>query len=154
VERRRLEVEVTAPLPAATLAVLDFWLGQWSVRNRDGELAGTDRVERVLGGYAVLEHWRSVTGEEGKSLFYFDRSAGTWKQVWVIEGYVKEKALVFAEPQRVRFQGHAYVDGASFPDRTTLTVLPGGGVAQLIEYSLDDGVSWKTSFDAVYTPLR
>ena len=153
-ERRRLEVEVTAPLPAATLAVLDFWLGQWSVRNRDGELAGTDRVERVLGGYAVLEHWRSVTGEEGKSLFYFDRSAGTWKQVWVIEGYVKEKALVFAEPQRVRFQGHAYVDGASFPDRTTLTVLPGGGVAQLIEYSLDDGVSWKTSFDAVYTPLR
>ena len=147
-------MEVAAPLPAAALAVLDFWLGHWSVRKRDGELAGTDRVERVLGGYAVLEHWRSVSGEEGKSLFYFDRSAATWKQVWVIEGYVKEKALVLAEPRRVRFQGHAYVDGATFPDRTTLTVLPDGRVAQLIEHSLDGGVSWKTSFDAVYTPLR
>lgn len=153
-ECRRLEVEVTAPLPSAALAVLDFWLGHWSVRSRDGEFAGTDHLERVLGGYAVLEHWRSVTGEEGKSLFYFDRSAGTWKQVWAIEGYVKEKSLVLAEPGCVRFQGVAYVDGATFPDRTTLTVLPGGEVGQLIEHSLDDGATWKTSFDAVYAPLR
>jgi hypothetical protein len=154
VERRRLEVEVAASLPPAALAVLDFWLGHWSVRRRDGEPAGTDHVERVLGGYAVLEHWRGVTGDEGKSLFYFDRSAGTWKQVWAIEGYVKEKTLVIAEPGRVRFQGHAHVDGATFPDRTTLTALPDGEVGQLIEHSLDDGATWKTSFDAVYTAFR
>jgi hypothetical protein len=154
VECRILEVEVTTPLPSAALAVLDFWLGHWSVRSRDGGLAGTDHVERVLGGYAVLEHWRSLTGEEGKSLFYFDRSAGTWKQVWVIEGYVKAKSLVLAEPGRVRFLGQAYVDGATFPDRTTLTVLPDGDVGQLIEHSLDDGATWRTSFDAVYSPLR
>ncbi len=153
-ERRRLEVEVALPLPPAALAVLDFWLGHWSVRSRDGEHAGTDLVERVLGGYAVIEHWRSVGGEEGKSLFYFDRSARTWKQVWAIEGYVKEKRLVLAEPGRVRFEGLAYVDGAAFPDRTTLTALPDGEVAQLIEHSLDDGATWKTSFDAIYAPLR
>jgi hypothetical protein len=148
-------VEVTTPpLPSAALAVLDFWLGHWSVRSRDGGLAGSDHVERALGGYAVLEHWRSVTGEEGKSLFYFDRSAGTWKQVWVIEGYVKEKTLVLPEPGRVRFEGVACVDGATFPDRTTLTALPGNEVGQLIEHSLDGGVTWKTSFDAVYTPSR
>ena len=147
-------MEVAIPLPSAALDVLDFWLGHWSVRNRDGEHAGTDHVERVLGGYAVIEHWRGVAGEEGKSLFYFDRSAATWKQVWAIEGYVKEKRLVLAEPGRVRFQGRAYVDGATFPDRTTLTSLPDGEVGQLIEHSLDDAVSWKTSFDAVYTPLR
>ena len=153
-ERRRLEVEVANPLTAAALAVLDFWLGHWSVRSRDGGHAGTDHVERVLDGWAVLEHWRSVTGEEGKSLFYFDRSAGTWKQVWVIEGYVKEKSLVSARPGCVRFEGRAFVDDATFPDRTTLTLLPGGEVAQLIEHSLDGGVTWKTSFDAVYEPLR
>lgn len=140
--------------PAAALAVLDFWIGRWSVRTRDGEPAGTNDVERVLGGYAVLEHWRSIAGEEGKSFFYFDRSAGTWKQVWAMEGYVKEKSLVAAEPGHVRFEGTAFVDGARFPDRTTLALLPGGDVAQLIEHSLDEGATWRTSFDAVYTPLR
>lgn len=147
-------MEVAVSPPPAALAVLDFWLGRWSVRAKGGEHAGTDHVERVLGGFAVIEHWRSVTGEEGKSLFYFDRSAGTWKQVWVIDGYVKEKSLVLAEPARVRFQGVAYADGAAFPDRTTLTALPDGGVEQLIEHSLDGGATWKTSFDAVYEPLR
>ena len=147
-------MEVAASPAPATLAVLDFWLGRWSVRTRDGEHAGTDHVERVLDGFAVIEHWQGVAGEEGKSLFYFDRSAGTWRQVWVIEGYVKEKSLVLDEPGRVRFEGIAHADGAAFPDRTTLTALPDGGVGQLIEHSLDGGVTWKTSFDAVYEPLR
>jgi hypothetical protein len=64
--------------------VLDFWLGEWSVRTRDGAPAGTNLVECVLGGHAVLEHWRSVAGDEGKSLFHLDRPAGTWKQVRVM----------------------------------------------------------------------
>ena len=148
-----MEVEVGAPLPSAALAVLDFWLGHWSVRRRDGGHAGTDLVERVLDGYAILEHWRSAAGEEGKSLFYFDRSACTWKQAWVIDGYVKEKRLVLAEPGRIRFEGLAYVDGAAFPDRTTLTALADGEIGQLIQHSLDGGSTWTTSFDAIYSPL-
>ena len=132
------------------LTVLDFWLGEWSVRTRDGAPAGTNLVERILGGHAVLEHWRSAAGEEGKSLFYLDRSAGTWKQVWVMEGYVKEKALVLAGPGRADFAGFAFVDGVRFPDRTALRLLADGRVSQLIEHSLDEGATWRTSFDALY----
>jgi hypothetical protein len=65
--------------PTQRLAVLDFWLGRWSVRTRDGEPAGVDVVEPVLDGYAVLEHWRNVRGVEGKSFFWFDAPADTWR---------------------------------------------------------------------------
>jgi hypothetical protein len=135
--------------PFERLAVLDFWLGRWSVRTRDGEPAGVDVVEKVLDGYAVLEHWRNVGGGEGKSLFYFDAVAETWKQVWVFAGTVTHKQLVLAEPGRVRFSGRAM----TVPARTTLSALDDRCVAQLIEQSPDGGTSWETTFDAVYERL-
>jgi hypothetical protein len=135
------------------LGVLDFWLGRWSVRTRDGEAAGVDLVERALAGYAVLEHWRNVAGVEGKSLFYYDVAAATWMQLWVMQGFAKRKELVFAEPGRVRFDGQAFLEGGAIPDRTTLAAEKDGTVSQLIEHSLDGGATWETSFDAVYERL-
>jgi hypothetical protein len=134
------------------LSALDFWLGRWHVRTINGVLAGTNHVERVLEGYAILEHWRDVTGAEGKSLFFFDRAASTWRQVWVMQGHVKEKALVEAEAGRVRFEGHALLGEARIPDRTTLYARPDGTVSQRIEHSRDGGATWIVSFDAVYAP--
>lgn len=138
--------------PAQTLAALDFWIGRWSVRLRSGEPAGTNLVERVLDGYAVLEHWRSVTGDEGKSFFYYDLAAGRWKQVWAMHGFVKLKELVELDAGRLRFDGHVSVHEGRFPDRTTLTSLGDGTVSQLIEHSVDGGESWTVSFDAIYEP--
>jgi len=133
------------------LNALDFWLGAWTVRDRlTGERAGENVVDRVLDGYAILEHWRSAGGIDGKSLFFWDRSVETWRQVWVSRGDVKEKSLVDAAPGRARFEGVAHVDGRTIPDRTTLTALDDGSVAQLIEHSLDRGGTWTPSFDAIY----
>jgi hypothetical protein len=146
---------VEEPSPSARdLAVLDFWIGRWLVRSREGgERAGIDVVERALSGYAVLEHWQAARGDEGKSLFYYDLSARNWKQVWVMQGFVKHKELAIAEPGRARFDGIAFAGDESIPDRTTLTALPDGSVTQLIEHSLDGGATWEPSFDAVYEPL-
>jgi hypothetical protein len=135
------------------LAALDFWIGRWSVRARDGEPAGTDVVERTPDGRAVLEHWLDVEGREGRGFFWFDPSAGNWKQVWVMNGFVKLKELTFAEHRRVRFEGHAFDETRLLADRTTLTALADGTVAQLIEHSFDGGRTWTTSFDAIYEPL-
>lgn len=135
--------------PTQRLAVLDFWLGRWSVTSVDGEPAGVDVVESALDGFVVLEHWRNVRGGEGKSFFWFDAPADTWHQVWVFGGVVTRKELALAEPGRVRFDGVA----GTTPARTTLTALPEGCVGQLIEQSPDGGATWETSFDAVYTPL-
>jgi hypothetical protein len=130
---------------------LDFWLGEWDVRV-GGETVGTNHIEKILGGAAILEHWQSRDGARGESLFYFLPDAGQWKQVWVVEGaqVVKEK-LSTPVDGGLRFEGEARLsDGARIPDRTTLTLSDDGTVRQLIEISRDGGSTWTATFDAVY----
>ena len=134
---------------------LDFWIGEWDVYSGE-QLVGTNRIEKILSGCAVLEHWRGTEGGEGKSLF-FVTDHGTWKQVWVTEwasrpGGVKEKTRQPLDAAgQVRFQGRITLpDGRSYLDRTTLTRLPSGEVRQLIETSTDEGENWTSAFDAIY----
>ncbi len=135
---------------------LDFWLGEWDVL-AGGRRAGTNRIARVLGGCAIMEHWTDAGGREGKSLFYYQPITAEWKQVWVTDragvvGGLKEKALVERlAGGALRFQGEIPMpNGGSYLDRTTLTPLPDGRVWQLIEVSRDRGRTWQTSFDAEY----
>jgi len=151
-----------APLPCEEVDGfhrLDFWVGEWDVRV-EGRSVGSNRIEKILNGCAILEHWRGAGGGEGKSLFYHDPVRDEWKQVWVTgratrTGGLKEKRLVERlEGGGVRFQGEIPTpDGAGYLDRTTLTPLDGGRVRQLIEVSGDGGETWRTTFDAVYVPV-
>jgi hypothetical protein len=138
---------------------LDFWLGQWDV-SQDGRLVGTNTIETTLDGCAIFEHWRDAAGGKGTSLFYYDRGAAHWKQVWVTEhalavGGAKEKIeqVAFTANGRVRFQGQypAAESGTTITDRTTLTRQQDGSVRQVIEISKDAGQTWRTGFDAVYS---
>lgn len=142
-----------AQMPAPTAHhELDFWLGEWEVF-ADGKLDGTNRIERVLEGAALVENWHDADGHEGKSWFYFYRPENRWKQVWVTDaGGVKEKALVDLLPNgAVRFRGEIPLrDGRKILDQTTLTPNPDGTVRQVIEQSTDGGQSWKVAYDAIY----
>lgn len=138
--------------------LLDFWVGSWDVYVGD-RLVGANRIEKILGGCALLENWTAAGGSEGKSLFYYVPASETWKQVWVTEnpsapGGVKEKTLVPAdESESVRFRGDVLLPGGgTYVDRTTLSPLTGGRVRQVIETSSDGGASWTVRFDAVYVP--
>jgi hypothetical protein len=133
---------------------LDFWVGDWEVyttgtNDRDGH----DRVEKVLNGCAVVEHWVDANGGEGKSWFYYYRPEKRWKQIWVTDvGFIKEKALIEEFPNGgVRFRGEIPLrDGSKILDQTTLTPLPDGTVHQVIETSKDGGKTWTVGFDAIY----
>lgn len=135
--------------------LLDFWVGEWDVYVAD-EKVGTNKIEKILAGCAVLEHWIDSDGNKGESLFYIgdDRQ---WKQVWVTPfanhpGGVKEKTRVDIAPaDGVRFQGRLqHPDVGEWLDRTTLTPGEDGTVRQVIETSSDNGGTWKTGFDAIY----
>lgn len=144
----------------AAFQQLDFWVGTWTVRDAQRQqVVGTNRIEKVLRGCALLEHWTSAREREGLSLFYYDVAAQTWKQVWVTDratapGGLKEKRLIEAFPDGgVRFQGEvALPDGRTYLDRTTLTPQPDGRVRQVIERSTDGGTTWQVGFDAYYIP--
>ena len=135
---------------------LDFWLGHWDVVDpQDGTLGGTNYIEKILDGCALVENWHELDprGADGKSLFYYQKPTHQWKQVWVTAaGPIKEKKMIEEiKDGGVRFQGEIpRPDGTSYLDRTTLTPLPGDRVRQVIEVSRDSGKTWQTTFDAEY----
>jgi hypothetical protein len=136
--------------------VLDFWVGSWKVYEA-GKEVGTNRIEKVLDGCAVVENWKDAEGGEGRSLFYVQPTTGRWTQVWVTDratapGGLKEKVLVTRLPSGgTRFQGEIVRPGGRVVlDRTTLTPEPDGRVRQVIEISRDGGDTWQATFDAIY----
>lgn len=152
-----------APPPAAqpcrateASKALDFWLGEWDVYVGAG-LAGTDTVERILGGCGIVERWRDTSGDEGLSLFAFDARKDLWTQTWVTDdsaapGGIKVKVLRARGPATTTFQGEIEgKSGAVYYDRTILTALGNGRVHQQIQVSRD-GSGWRTGFDAIYFP--
>ena len=139
-----------------TYSALDFWVGNWRVYVGD-TLVGTNRISKILRGCAVTEEWQDTQGSRGQSLFYVEPALHQWKQVWVTEAAnrlngLKEKHLIARLPGGgIRFQGERRTsDGRTLLDRTTLSLLAGGEVRQLIEISLDGGTTWQTGFDARY----
>lgn len=135
---------------------LDFWVGEWDVYVGDRQV-GTNRIEKILNGCAIMEHWTSSAGEQGKSLFYYNPMTDRWRQVWVTGrstaiGGVKEKELIERPGDNsLRFQGTIRLpDGGSYLDRTTLIPLANGRTRQVIETSSDGGATWETRFDAIY----
>ncbi len=167
IRRALAAMAVTASLPVSAAAQgpctgapgfgeLDFWVGTWAVEV-SGQRVGTNRIEKILGGCAVAEHWTDASVRRGYSLFYYIPALGEWRQVWVTEyatgvGGVKEKRLVARLPDGgLRFQGEIPVAGGdSYLDRTTLTPLDDRRVRQVIEVSRDGGATWRVTFDAMY----
>lgn len=136
---------------------LDFWLGHWSVVDAAGNRLGRNRIESVMNDCAIMEYWTAAGGGEGRSLFYYEPGAAVWKQVWITEnaivpGGTKEKRYAGRTADGgIRFQGMIQrPDGSTYLDRTTLTPASDGRVRQQIEISVDEGATWRMTFDAWY----
>ena len=112
----------------------DFWIGAWdvTVEKEPGkpQLAGVNRIERVMDGCALAEHWESAKGGHGTSLNFYDRRTTRWHQTWIDEG------------------GNGLLLSGAF-DRITWSSQPDGSVRQVWEQT-SDGRTWKTAFDGRY----
>ncbi|MBK7876924.1 MAG: tetratricopeptide repeat protein [Planctomycetes bacterium] len=134
---------------------LDFWAGEWNVTTAGGAPAGSSRVERILDGCALLEHWSGRDGSSGKSFSLYDASSAQWKQTW-IDG--RGTLTVFAGAPRAD-GAMVFVADVPAPDgagraqrRMTFSKLDGGRVRQHGELSKDGGATWSTEYDFVYAP--
>jgi tetratricopeptide (TPR) repeat protein len=129
----------------------DFWVGSWEARTEDGVLQGHNRIERVIGGAAIIERWTGATGYRGTSLNRYDRRTDTWRQTWVDDqGDIVEFENGTARDGRVVFE-------ALDPDggRRRLTFEDRGQDAfrQLSERSAGDGRTWEVEYDFRYRRL-
>jgi len=132
----------------------DFWVGTWEVRGADGELAGTNRIERILGGCALQENWTGRRGMVGTSLNAYDAMDGKWHQTWVDSNGLRLDLAGEYASGRLTLQG----EGPSLREprrrvlhRITWSRLPEDGrVRQLWETSRDQGLTWEVVFDGAY----
>lgn len=146
-----LMAQNTPPPPPPETRQFDFWIGHWEVFTPDGKKAGENRIERMAGGWGLLENWTSANAAaDGKSLNSWHPVKKQWQQFWVgaggiieLVGGIKDGAMVMTGEGRKR-------DGGKLLNRITWTPNPDGTVRQHWEQSGDDGQTWTTAFDGQY----
>ena len=132
----------------------DFWIGEWEVRMPDGKPAGTSRIESILGGAVIQEHWTGARGDTGTSFNFVDAATGQWRQFWVskngnaldLRGGLREGRMVL--------EGETPTPKGAQKERITWTPRADGTVRQLWEQSLDGGKTWTVAFDGIYTKRK
>jgi hypothetical protein len=141
-----------APCAAHIYHEFDFWIGDWSVTEK-GQPAGSNRIDRLLEGCALMENWFGADGSRGHSLNFYDRRRGVWQQTWI------DNAAGTLNLTGQFRAGHMVLSGTSLDekthaqriDRITWTPNPDGTVRQLWDQSHDSGRTWKVVFDGLYT---
>lgn len=132
----------------------DFWLGDWDVHDGKGQRLGHNRIEALLGGTVLQEHWDDGLGSSGTSLNAYQPARKLWTQHWVdstggaldLEGRLEGTSMVL--------KGVKEGPKGRVIDRIIWTPLPDGRVRQLWDRSMDGGLSWSLVFDGYYTRIN
>jgi hypothetical protein len=143
-----------SPSPACATAehrAFDFWLGEWNVHGANGKLAGTNSINREIGGCVLHERYDTGRGYSGESFNVYDAPRKVWHQTWVdssgllllLEGGLRDGRMVL-EGQNVG------TDGKTTKHRIAWTLNPDGTVRQLWESTAPNG-DWTVAFDGKYT---
>lgn len=130
----------------------DFWIGEWDVKNPQGQLAGHSRIEQILGQCVLLENWTGTQGGSGKSFNSYDTASGTWRQFWVDDqGTVTEFTDGMYKDGAMRFLTYSKAtDGSEILGRLSFHNLSPDRVRQWKERSVDGGKTWTTDYDFLY----
>jgi tetratricopeptide (TPR) repeat protein len=134
----------------------DFWVGKWDVRTPAGDPAGTNTIELILGQCALMENWTGLGGGTGRSVNFYDRVKGKWRQTWVddhgdavdfVDGEYQDSVMRF----RAETLGR---DGGKILRRLSFFNLGPDKVRQFSEQSTDDGKTWTTEYDFTYNRMK
>jgi hypothetical protein len=133
----------------AAARAFDFWIGNWTVTDAaSGELVGHNRIEPAVGGRALHEHWRGVSGLEGESLNIYDEQRDRWHQTWVSsDGMLLMLDGGIAQDGSMEMQGSA---GDEALHRIRWTPREDGSVTQRWERSSDGAAGWELLFEGIY----
>jgi hypothetical protein len=129
----------------------DFWVGEWDVQTPQGQTAGTNSVQLILGDCVLLENWTGARGGHGKSFNVYNAAKGKWQQTWVDNAGSVLELLGEYRDDRMIFSGETVRrDGTKVLERLSFTKLPGDRVRQFWEQSADGGKTWTVAFDGTY----
>jgi hypothetical protein len=143
-----------AGCPAVENRQFDFWIGDWEVRDAQGELAGTNRIDSILGGCVLQENWQGAASMTGKSFNIFSKADGKWHQTWVDDRGTRLDLAGGIEDGKMVLRGEAPSQkdpGKRLLHRLTWEKLDGGRVLQTWHLSTDEGKTWQIVFQGTYS---
>jgi hypothetical protein len=142
----------TKPCSGPEHRQFDFWAGDWKVSLPDGTLAGTNRIEVILGGCVLYESWTSANGKSVGHSFNIYARDGRWHQTWVDNGgLLLELAGGLENGRMVMSQERTGPDGKPSLHEISWTPLETGQVKQHWRQSTDGGRTWTDLFVGIYT---
>lgn len=144
--------EIGDACAAEAFRAFDYWLGEWAVRNDDGEQVGSSRVTRVSAGCALLEEWMPVQGPRGTSINFLDPRSDTWRQTWVGGGGMVLDLEGAPADGVMTLHGERDTPEGPVEDRIRWIPLDDGRVEQRWDVSEDGGETWETIFRGWYEP--
>ena len=131
--------------------MFDFWVGDWDVKNPQGQPAGQSSVQLLLEGCALYENWTDGQGGGGKSLNSYNTDTKQWQQFWTDQyGRVteyRESRWINGSPQ---FSAQQITPRGPALLHMTFTPVNADLVRQFGEISTDNGKTWTPSFDLYY----
>jgi len=127
----------------------DFSRGHFRMTSSNGQLAGHLRMGPMLVGCVSRGHWRGAIAGRGEVTTWYDRFQQRWHQLYVnddghplmMSGGVQDGALVFTGI-------NTFFDGRVGLHRMSWSPLPGRGLRQHWELSMDNGQTWESLIDA------
>jgi tetratricopeptide (TPR) repeat protein len=131
---------------------LDFWIGEWDVKNVAGGQAGQSVVESIAGGCALLENWIPGAGRPGgKSLNTWHPQLKQLQQYWVGGGggVTEYRKGTWTDTSVVYTGDITGANGEPVVLRLTFAALKDGRVRQWAEQSISGG-AWTTQYDFYY----
>ena len=129
----------------------DFWVGEWEVKNPQGQPAGQSSVQRLLEGCALYENWTDLQGGGGKSLNSYNTDVKQWQQFWTDQyGRVTEYRESEWIDGSLRFTAKQIMPQGPAVLHMTFTPINPDLVRQFGEMSVDGGKTWTPTFDLYY----
>lgn len=147
------QAQPTAACQTESHRQFDFWIGEWTVTNPNGKVAGQNTIKAVENGCVLQENWRSATSPfTGRSFNYYNQSAQQWEQLWLDNqgGSLKLAGQRRGNQMILQSQPTANPAGVEQVQRITWTLNEDHSVRQLWEVLVDGEVS-SVAFDGLYT---
>lgn len=146
---------VTSSLPcqADEYRAFDFWIGEWEVRDPQGELKGLNSIQPINGGCGLIERY-SVNGELfGQSYNFYDPVREIWTQLWLSPGLIIRLEGEIGEPGTLTMSGTStyteHLQSRAFTGRWTLQ--EDGSVKQEFWEQDPETGDWSNWFTGIYT---
>ena len=142
----------TPPCDAAAFHQFDFWLGSWSVYDKQGNKLGENTISSRHNHCLLQEEWKSVSGNHGSSFNFFDSEHQHWNQVWVDNqgGILRLTGNSKVAGRMVLESGWALADSMETKQRISWLLQTDSTVHQVWEVIQKDGGNSTTLFYGIY----